>query len=156
MEDTLDTTYEITKLIKKSNVKKIADEIKVGYPGIRTLCPTRWTVRAEALASISENQSTWEAAKGATKTEMRARITGVASMMEKYQYFFGVELGRKCMSMVDNLSRSLQAATISACEGQGIVKKTVQSLQSIRNDEAYDLFWSYLEKRHCKIDVSTS
>lgn len=74
--------------------------------------------------------------------------------MEKYQYFFGVELGRKCMSMVDNLSRSLQAATISACEGQGIVKKTVQSLQSIRNDEAYDLFWSYLERRCCKIDVS--
>ena len=122
MEDTLDTTYEITKLIKKSPkreviLKKIADEIKVGYPGIRTLCPTRWTVRAKALASISENyqalQSTWEAAIGATKdTEMRARITGVASMMEKYQYFFGVELGRKCMSMVDNLSRSLQAATI--------------------------------------------
>ena len=102
MEDTLDTTYEITKLIKKSPkreviFKKIADEIKVGYPGICILCPTRWTVRAEALASISENyqalQSTWEAAKGATKdTEMRARITGVASMMEKYQYFFGCKI----------------------------------------------------------------
>ena len=114
MEDTLDTTYEITKLIKKSpkhevTFKKFADDIKTGSPGIRTLCPTRWTVRAEALTSISENyqalQSTWEAAKQATKdTEMRAWIIGVASQMEKFDFFFGVELGRKCLSMVDNLS----------------------------------------------------
>lgn len=51
MEDTLDTTYEITKLIKKSPkreviFKKFKDDITAGSPGIRTLCPTRWTVRA--------------------------------------------------------------------------------------------------------------
>ena len=150
MQDTLDTTLEITKLIKQSPkreviFKKFADDIKAGSPGIRTLCPTRWTVRAEALTSISENyqalQSTWEAAKQATKdSEMRARITGVASQMERFDYFFGVELGRKCLSMVDNLSQALQSATMSACEGQGIVRRTVQSLQSIRNDENFDLF----------------
>ena len=144
MEDCLDTTYEITKLIRKSPkretiFRKLAEEIQVGSPGIRTLCPTRWTVRAEALASISENyqvlQATWDAARQATRdTEMRARIIGVASQMEKFDYFFGVELGRKCLSMVDNLSRSLQATKMSACEGQSIVKKIVQSLQLIRSD----------------------
>ena len=96
MEDTLDTTYEITKLIKKSPkreaiFKKIAEDIKAGSPGIRILCPTRWTVRAEAFTSISENhqalQSTWQAANQATKdTEMKARITGVAAQMEKFEY----------------------------------------------------------------------
>ena len=48
-----------------------------------------------ALASIPENYSalqlTWDKAKQATKdTEMRARITGVASQMEKFDYFFGI------------------------------------------------------------------
>lgn len=117
----------------------LAEEIQAGSPGIHTLCPTRWTVQAEALASISENyqalQATWDAAKQATKdTEMRARTVGVASQMEKFD-FFGMELGRKCLSMVDNLSRSLQATRMSACEGQSIVKKTVQSLQLIGSDE---------------------
>ena len=79
------------------------------------MCPTRWTVRAEAFASISENfqalQLTWEAAKQASKdSEMRARITGIAAQMENFDYFFGVELGRKTLSMVDNLSRALQSA----------------------------------------------
>ena len=95
-------TYEITKLIKKppkreTIFRKLAEEIQVGSPGIRTLCRTR-TVQAEALASISENyqvlQATWDAARQATRdTEMRARIIGVASQMEKFDYFFGVELG---------------------------------------------------------------
>ena len=100
-------------------------------------------------------QATWDAARQATRdTEMRARIIGVASQMEKFDYFFGVELGRKYLSMVDNLSRSLQATKMSACEGQSIVKKTVQSLQLIPSDEQFNLFWKYLEQRLSKIDVS--
>lgn len=100
MKDTLDTTYEITKKSPKREVifKKFKDGMPTGSPGVRTLHPTRWTVKAEAMASISENyqalQLTWDAAKQATKdTEMRARITGVAAQMEKFEYFFGLELG---------------------------------------------------------------
>lgn len=139
MKDTLDMTHEIIKLIKRSPkqeeiFKKIAHEVKVEAPSIRTLCLTRWTVRAEALASISENYeallSTWEVAKESTKeTEMKARILGVESQMEKFEYFFGVELGRKCLDMVENLSKTLQQTRISACEGQGVVRRTIQSLQ---------------------------
>lgn len=43
---------------------------------------------------------------------------------------------------------------MSACEGQSIVKKTVQSLQLIRSDEQFNVFWKYLEQRLSKIDVS--
>ena len=59
--------------------------------------------------------------------------------MEKFVYLFGVKLGRKCLLMVDNLSRALQSATISACEGQGVVKTTVQALQSVRSDGDFNL-----------------
>ena len=116
LENTLDTVYEITKLIKHSPkcdviFKKIKDEVTLGAPGICVLCPTRWTVRAEALTSISENyealQLTWEVAREATReTEMRSRIDGVAAQMRKFDFFFGVELSRKVLNMVDNLSRA--------------------------------------------------
>ena len=92
MEDTLDTTYEISKLIKKSPKRevifgKIKGEMNAGSPGIRTLGPTRWTVKAESMASISENyhvlQMTWDEAKQATKeTEMWIRIIGIPAQME--------------------------------------------------------------------------
>ena len=104
MVDTLDIVYEITKLIKKSPkreaiFKKIKEDVTTGSPGIRILCPTQWTVRAEALSSISENyealQLTWDEAMEATRdTEMRARITGVSAQMQKFEFLSGVELGR--------------------------------------------------------------
>ena len=59
LRDTLDTVQEMTKLIKKSPKReaifhKVKDDIACESPGIRLLCPTRWTVRAAALGSISE------------------------------------------------------------------------------------------------------
>ncbi len=164
MGDTLDTVYEITKLIKKSPKRdtifqKIKNEVGSGSPGVRILCPTRWTVRAEALASISENyqalQLTWDTAKEAARdTETRARIGGVAAQMEKFDFFFGIELGRKVLNMADNLSRSLQAATLSACGGQQLVKTTLATFQAIRTDECFSLFWEYLEVRRSSGDIS--
>ena len=75
------------------------------------------------MSSISENygalQLTLDEAMTATQdSEMRARIGGVSTQMLKFDFFFGVELGRKLLNMVDDLSRSLQARTISSCEGQ--------------------------------------
>ena len=80
MGNTLDTVYEITKLIKKSPkqeamFQKVKDDVTTGTPGIRILCPICWTLRAEALSSISGYyealQITWDEAMEATQdTEM--------------------------------------------------------------------------------------
>ena len=48
-------------------------------PGIRVLCPTRWTVQADSLASVTKNyailQSTWEEALEISEdSETKARI----------------------------------------------------------------------------------
>ncbi|KAL5466972.1 hypothetical protein EMCRGX_G031137 [Ephydatia muelleri] len=143
MEDTLNTVHEITKLIKKSPKhqtisQKFKDDVAVGSSGIRIFCPTRWTVRAEALASIADHYNslmqTWDAAKDATRdTEMKARIGGVTAQMESFDFIFGVELGQKLLNMVDNLSCSLQSTRHSACEGQRIVQTTKLIFQSIRS-----------------------
>ena len=45
--------------------------------------------------------------------------------MEYFDFYFGVELGRKVLSMADNLSEILQGETISASEGQSVVKMTI-------------------------------
>ena len=73
MKDALETTHEITKLIKFSpkretifrSFKQENDlESNSSSIGIRVLCPTRWTVRADSLSSILENYSalihTWD------------------------------------------------------------------------------------------------
>jgi len=61
MKDALDTTHEIVQNSSKNlhtemHVLSICKaEMAPDKPGIRVLCPTQWTIRAEALQSILEN-----------------------------------------------------------------------------------------------------
>lgn len=100
IQNALENTREITKLIKLSPrrdtiFKKIKNALEHSdSPGIRILCPTRWTVRAEALYSIIENydvlQEVWEESLEYVKEqEMRSRIRGVALYMQTFDFLFG-------------------------------------------------------------------
>ena len=165
LQDTLDTVEEMAKLIKKSPrrqviFEKVKNDIGLDVPGIRLLCPTRWTVRASALTSISENYEalveTWSQAKEVVSdSEMRARIGGVAKQMETFDFFFGVELGRIVLNMADNLSKALQGSSVSASDGQSLMKMTVATIQSIRSDESFTSFWQSVEtkREHCSIQI---
>ena len=164
MRNALETTHEITKLIKYSPRRDgIFHELKESHatnstPGIRVLCPTRWTVRADSLASIINNfevlQSTWISALQVTRdTEVKARIQGVSAQMKSFQFLFGVMLGELVLRHTDNLSRTLQHKTFSAAEGQEIARMTVKTLQSIRSSELFDLFWSKVSSTAESLDV---
>ena len=152
MKDALETTREITKLIKYSPrrdgiFQRLKETLPEGStPGIRVLCPTRWTVRAESIRSILANyktlQRTWEVAlEATTDTETKARIQGVAAQMIKFTYLFGSMLGELVLKHADNLSRTLQHASMSAAEGQQITAMTVATLNSMRSDDQFDRFW---------------
>ncbi len=101
MKSTLDTTYEITKLIKLSPrrealLREIQDqkELLTGTDStsIKLLCPIRGTVRADSLMSIIENYAellnTWDNAyEAARDAETEARIQGVAAQMNNFDFF---------------------------------------------------------------------
>ena len=140
MQEALDITAEITKLVKLSPrrgtiFQRLKDELAPLDPGIRVLCPTRWTVKAEALKSTVDNfevlQHLWEESLEYVKeSEMRARILGVSDRMMKFDFFFGAILGETVLSHSDNLSRTLQKGDISASEGQGVAEMTVTCLKT--------------------------
>ena len=156
MRNALDIVYEITKLIKKSprrdaTFKTIREQLSSPSPGVRILCPTRWTVRAEALLSIISNyealQLLWEESLDFVKeAEMRSRIIGVSASMKSFDFLFGTVLGEMLLRHSDNLSRTLQSHYMSAAEGQTVASMTVTTLQSLRSDESFKLFWTKILK----------
>ena len=103
VKDVLNTTFEISKLLKysaKRNAafKKIKDEISPTEPGFRTLYPTRWTVKADSLGSVISNYSVLQASldtftdMASWDMEMSARINGIASQLDKFDFLFGILL----------------------------------------------------------------
>ena len=152
MKDALDTTFEISKLIKLSPkrdslLEKLKSHLSPGVPGYRTLCPTTWKAKGSSFKSVAQNYETlqelWYESKDLTikYTEMKARIIGVESQMKMLNYVFGVLLAERILAPTDNLSKSLQTTDISANEGQFLCKLGFKTFESERNTESFELFW---------------
>lgn len=73
--------------------------------------------------------------------------------MDSLNLFFGVELGHKILNMADNLSSSLQASNMSTNEGQSIMKMTILTLEGMRSEECFLLFWERTEKKRQELGV---
>ena len=161
MKSSLETTHEITKLIKLSPRRDaIFQELQADNAlfsesssvSIKLLCPTRWTVRADSLFGIIENYtvllSTWEEAIDAARdTESKARIHGVSSQMNTFNFLFGIFLAEIVLRHTDNLSKTLQDKTRSAAEGQAIADMVVRTLLTLRSDDSFELFWLKVVKK---------
>eukprot|EP00731_Ephydatia_muelleri_P003734 Em0001g3734a len=106
------------------------DDSTVHSVGIRALCPTRWTVRGDAIESILEHYNTlkqlWEEClETRLDPDVKGRIIGVQAQMDTFNLLFGL-----------NSSQSM-----SASEGQSVAELSVKTLQLMRNDESFDAFF---------------
>ena len=105
MSDALDNCQEIFDLLKYSPkrdalFRKIKAEIAPESIGFLILCPTRWTV--DRLQSIYENyevlRTPWdECLQTVKQPDSKARINGVKTQMEKFNFVFGIQLGERIL-----------------------------------------------------------
>lgn len=74
--------------------------------------------------------------------------------MYHYPLVFGLKLCERILKITDNLSKTLQKQSLSAVEVQGIAELTVETLVSMRTDEAFDLFFELVEHIRKVIDTN--
>ena len=79
--------------------------------------------------------------------EVRSHITGVKAQMESLHFFFGVCIGQRILKHVDNLSKTFQSSTISSAEEQRVAELTISTLQKMRDEKQYHLFWELIRKK---------
>ncbi len=95
--------------------KKLKEELSPHVPGLRTLCPTRWTVRGNSLESIRRKElyyivcSVGRAIDIVKLSDVKARINGVAAKMKEFRFLFCLILAERLLKHSDNLSKSMQA-----------------------------------------------
>ena len=85
---------------------------------------------------------------------IQARINGVKTQMENFNFFFRIELGERILKHTDNLSRTLQNGAYSAAEGQIVVELSVRTLQSMRDDNSFDLFWAAVLSKSQRLQIA--
>lgn len=159
--------YEITKLIRFSPKRNAAfDRIKaedrdddlISRVGIRSFCPTRWTVRGASIASILENYNVlkklWdECLEGSLIPKVKGRIIGVKAQMSNFKLLFGLHISERILMITDNLSKTLQTSSMSASEAQSIAGKTLETLKKMRNKVMFASFWKHVECLRSRTDT---
>ena len=147
ISNSLDMSYEITKLVKfspkcDSHLCKIHEEkyyeneemLGGKMQILRLFSQPRWTVRTSLLSSICENykelEVLWNWCLVEYKDrEAKARIHGVQAQVGTFNYFFGLRLGILLLRHSDNLSTLLQAEDLCTPEAQKVAKSTVNTLK---------------------------
>ena len=148
----LETTFEITKLIKFSPKRNATfDQIQSedenpSSTGIRTFCPTRWSVRGDSIESIIMNYNSlnvlWEECLETNlQPDVKGRIVGVQAQMHQFSLLFGLKLCERILKITDNLSKILQKKSLSAAEAQHVTELTVTTLKKMRTENGFGLFF---------------
>ena len=164
LKHTIDNTFELTKLVKKSpkkdsklkeiqNSLAIADdrnnedyELNEAKASISMFCPTRWAAGGKCFMAIIENfdklQRLWEwAIENTSDTSMKARICGISSYSKTFSYCFGIHLAATILSNSDSLRKTLQTTQLSAIDAQRIPRNTVSTLECTRSDQNFNLLY---------------
>ena len=162
MSDVLDTTFKVSKLIKYSPKNAMFDKLKrelaPDCPGFRVLCLTCLTVRGDSLKSVIDNYAVLQeefnmCLESRLEPDIKSRIIGVKHQMSTFEFFFGVVIGERILKHTDNLSKTLQHKDISAIEGQGVASLSKRTLEGMRDEETFELFWIMVQQLVSEHDI---
>ena len=169
LNDVMGTVGEICVLVKylpkrekmlgeiKSNVDADIDEEALDdddkVPSQDKLCITRWTTRGNFFEKIQMNYialvKLWHEClqERGLNTEVKARIMGCKNQISTFHFFFGLCLGQRLFSIIDNLSKALQSEKLSAVSSQNMESLTLKTLQNMRTQEDFELFFNLVTKQ---------
>ena len=155
LRDALDIVREIVQLINKSPKRKHLFSEKLTnhesvHKGLKPLCPTRWTVRAEALDAVLKQYKviieTMEEVHSTTHDEYGMKAGGIVTALEKFDTLFGLQLGHLLFGCAENTSKVLQAKDLLIQEAMSAVNVTRAFYQRQRQDDAFNVFYDSVLK----------
>ena len=118
---------------------------------------TRWAVCADCFRRIIDNYASlyklWlSCLSQSLETDIKSRVIGCKSQMEKFEFYFALHLSHKLYALTDNLSKTLQSHKISALSGTRNAELTKKTFETMRNDESFVLFYETTVRKAEKHD----
>ena len=74
--------------------------------------------------------------------------------MEKFDFFFGLNIGHRLYSHTDNLSKTLQAEKMSACTSKRTAELVVSVLEGLRNENSFKSLFQIITDNASTIDFT--
>ena len=154
IKEGLNFAMEVIQLIKLSpkrqvifeNIQKQQDSHN---SSIRSLCPTRWTVRTAAMQAIVTNYETLQSAMEVSShgtDDCSRRAGGTVAMMDKFSTYFGLKLSILIFSMIEQLSITLQGVDTTVNDCYYSVEVCIKGLERNRTDGYFKSFFDAVQR----------
>jgi len=117
---------------------------------LRTLCPTRWTVRHSAIMTILDNYKTLKRVLEKVEEghdEYAAKAHGLLIKMESFEVYFGLKLCYLMFSAGEQLSVNLQAKDTTIQEATRGANLLHAYYESQRTESKFDTFYSQVTNK---------
>ena len=116
-------------------------------PSLRTLCPTRWTVRHGAITSVLKNYKVLLTALDVIQEghdEYAAKGSGLLNRMEQFDTFFGLKLAHQIFAPAEQCSTNIQAVNVTVQEAMKAANVLTSHMGSIRNESTFNRFYDHV------------
>ena len=167
--DTMGTAREVIVLInyspKRENILgkikeqiECYEEVEIKANSISKLSQARWTDRTECFKRILDNykelMTLWKFCleNDNMATEVKSRIVRVKKQMEKFDFFFGLNIGHRVYSHINNLFETVQAEKMSACTSKRTAELLVSVLEGLRNEDSFKSLFQIITDNASTID----
>lgn len=124
---------------------------------IKPMCPTRWSVRAQAVKTALKN---YEGIMGAldevaesSSSDAAVEARSLLQQFDKSHMYFCLLVAESVFEPADRLSTILQSPNMTASSGLAAAKATYQLLSSLRTQTAFDKFMEQTEVARNKFQL---
>ena len=161
VRNALQYVHDTAKVLKTSKRKsefldivQEMDDVPCMTP--KTLCPTRWTVRAAAILSIL---ATYPAVLemlerlGASGTDIASTAAGLFAQLEKSDVYLSLLIARDIFVPTEKLSLVLEGESQTVSGACAAAKLTLAHLGGLRNEEHFAELWKEMYVAEEKYDL---
>jgi hypothetical protein len=166
IQDILNLCSDIINFIKLSPkrlsaLKKLQHDMLKTSKSLRPLCPTRWTVRADALSSILENyevliETMEEIRSTPGPSDVTSKAGGILFNLLRFSTLFSLTVGTETFSVTDFIATKLQAKDTDARTAQDLFEICITHLAALRSDEKFSELWQKLQSKSASLGIEVS
>lgn len=143
IRDSLEYLHRAAVLMGRSAKRKSI--LHAWSAAIKPICPTRWSVRAQAVTTALDHyegilNALDEVATDSTNEASCVEASCLHAQFSNTQMFFCLLVAQAVFQPADRLSTALQSVKMTATSGLEAVKATHAMISSLRTDASFDKF----------------
>jgi hypothetical protein len=139
LHDNVDDEHDL------ESIKTMSSTSSRGCHSLRQLCPTRWTVKGDAMQSVLDNYEAvllcLEEIAQEDKAEAGSKASGLANIFTNFDTFCGLQIGALVFQQAEQLSRLLQKKSLVANAAKAAAQILISSLADMRSEHFFHNFW---------------